>query len=390
MTAPAAVPADAAPGRGAIRVAPVRDRRGHDRFLRLPNRLYAGHPGYVPPLAIERRQALSPRSNPFFAHARVRYWLAWRGDRPVGRISAQIDDLALARHRNQTGHFGLLDAEDDPAVFEALAASAEGWLRDHGMRRVRGPFNLSINEESGLLVEGFETPAVMLMGYAPRYAGRHIEALGYGKAKDLLAYDYDVTQGSAAAARLLGRGGGGIGLRMLDRSHYDRELGIILDIFNDAWAENWGFVPFTEAEMARIAREMRPLIRAEMVWIATIDDEPAAMIVCLPNLNEAIADLDGRLWPLGWAKLLWRLKVRGLTSARVVMMGLRRRHQGTPQGSATVLMMIESLRASIARLGFRRAELSWVLEDNWRMRRMIEGIGGHPYKVYRIYEKGLG
>ncbi|RMD61319.1 MAG: hypothetical protein D6826_10190 [Alphaproteobacteria bacterium] len=370
----------------------MRGRRQLDRFIDLPNRLYAGHRGYVAPLRFERRQALGRRTNPYFQHAVAEYWLAWRGARLVGRISAQVDDLYLARYGDATGHFGLFDAEDDPAVFAALSATAEAWLAARGMRRVRGPFNLSINEESGLLVSGFDTPAVMMMGYAPPYAGPRIEALGYAKAKDLIAYDYDVTREPVGARQLLGRmsGADGVRLRMLDMAHYRRDLGIILDIFNDAWSQNWGFVPFSEAEMVRIAREMRPLIRPEMVWIAELDGEPAGMIVCLPNLNEAIADLNGRLLPFGWAKLLWRLKVRRLRSARVVMMGLRQCHRDTPRGAATVLMLIESLRAAMVRLGFERAELSWVLENNRPMRRMIESIGGQPYKVYRLYEKVLG
>ena len=390
MTAVAARAVEQVTDPSPIRIEAVRGRRQLDRFIRLPGRLYAGHAGYVAPLLFERRAALSP-ANPYFQHAKAEYWLAWRGARLVGRISAQIDDLSLERYQDAAGHFGLLDAEDDPAVFVALIATAEDWLRARGMRRVRGPFNLSINEESGLLIEGFDTPAVMMMGYAPPYAGPRVEALGYAKAKDLIAYDYDATRAAAGARELLrrARGSKAVELRMVNMARYHQDLRVILDIFNDAWSENWGFVPFTEAEITRVAKEMRPLIRPEMVWIASIDGAPAAMIVCLPNLNEAIADLDGRLLPLGWLKLLWRLKVGGLRTSRVVMMGLRRAHRNTPLGSAVVLMMIESLRARMEAAGFHRAELSWVLEDNRAMRAMIEGIGGDPYKVYRIYEKAL-
>ncbi|MFQ5466586.1 MAG: dATP pyrophosphohydrolase [Kiloniellaceae bacterium] len=392
MTAVAARAAGQATDPSPIRIEAVRGRRQLDRFIRLPGRLYAGHAGYVEPLTFERRAALGHKANPYFQHAKAEYWLAWRGARLVGRISAQIDDLSLERYQDATGHFGLLDAEDDPVVFAALIATAEDWLRDHGMRRARGPFNLSINEESGLLIEGFHTPAVMMMGYAPPYAGPRVEALGYAKVKDLIAYDYDVTKASAGGRELLRRAAGSesVELRMMNMARYHQDLGVILDIFNDAWSRNWGFVPFTEAEMTRVAKEMRPLIRPEMVWIASINATPAAMIVCLPNLNEAIADLDGRLLPFGWLKLLWRLKFGGLRTSRVVMMGLRRAYRNTPLGSAVVLMMIESLRARMDANGFHRAELSWVLEDNRPMRAMIEGIGGDPYKVYRIYEKALG
>lgn len=391
MIATAARAAGKADDSTAIRIAPVRGRRALDRFIRLPGQLYTGHRGFVEPLLFERRKALSRSANPYFQHAEAEFWIAWRDGRAVGRISAQIDSLALDRYQDATGHFGLLDAEDDAQVFAALTATAEDWLRARGMRRVRGPFNLSINEESGLLVEGFDTPAVMMMGYAPPYAGRRIEALGYAKAKDLIAYDYDLTQASAGLCALLPRAPGSerIELRMMNPARYREDLGVILDIFNDAWSENWGFVPFTEAEMVRIADEMRPLVRREMVWLANIDGTPAAMIVCLPNLNEAIVDLRGRLLPFGWLKLLWRLKVSGLSSARVVMMGLRREYRNTQVGAAVVLMLIEASRANMVELGFRRTEMSWVLEDNAAMRKIVEGFGGRAYKLYRIYEKAL-
>ena len=373
----------------ALEILPVRDRRALARFIRLPERLYRGQAGFVAPLRLERRDALSRDKNPYFQHAKARYWLALRNGQAVGRISAQIDRLALERHG--VGHFGCLDAEDDRAVFQALTAAAESWLADEGVARCQGPYSLSINQQCGLLVEGFHEPPMMMMDFAPPYAGPRLAEQGYGKAKDLLAYDYDAASAPPAGAALLGRltADGRVRLRPMNQARYRDELDVILDIFNDAWSENWGFVPFTEAEIRHVATEMRPILRPEMVWIAELGGEAVAMIVCLPNLAEAIAGLGGKLLPLGWLKLLWRLKVRGLRSGRVVMMGLRKVHHGSPVGAAIVLMLIESLRQSLNGLGYRRAELSWILEDNWRTRRVIEGIGGTLTKTYRIYEKAL-
>lgn len=375
-----------------LRIAPVAGRRDLDRFIRLPTRLYDGAGGFVAPLAIERRDALRPERNPYFKHGTAQYWLAWRDGRPVGRISAQIDHLYLQRHGADTGHFGFLDATDDPAVFGALLGAAERWLAERGMRRILGPLSLSTNEECGLLVEGFEAPPMLMMGFAPRYAAGHLAALGLRKARDLVAYDLVIPDPSPAAiqrriARLptIARAA----LRPLDMSRYDSELMTVIDIFNDAWSENWGFVPFTEPEMRHAARSMRPLIRPDLVWIAELDGEAAAMIVCLPNLNEAIAGLNGRILPFGWIRLLWRLKVAGLESGRVLLMGLRKRHHKSAIGTVLIYALLERLRVGMLRAGLRRVELSWVLEDNLAMRRVIEDIGARVYKTYRIFEKEI-
>jgi GNAT superfamily N-acetyltransferase len=375
-----------------IRIEPVTNRRQLEAFIRLPNRLYRDCPNYVAPLLIERRDTLRVDKNAYFQHAEGQYWLAWRGDRLVGRISAQIDQLYLAKYQDATGHFGMLDAEDDPAAFQALLTTAEDWLRARGMQRVLGPFNLSINEECGLLVDGFDAPAMLMMGFARPYAAQRVGELGYCKVKDLLAYDYDVTSTPPIRGdALLDRTGDAhrVRVRHVDMARYHAELSVIMDIFNDAWASNWGSVPFTEAEITHIANGMRPLIRPELIWIAEVDGSPACMIVCLPNLYETIADLNGRLLPFGWLKLLWRLKMTRPRTGRVLLMGIRPSHRRTLLGSALILMVLESLRQGVAKEGLERIELSWVLEDNLPMRRVIESIGGRVCKTYRIFEKSL-
>ena len=380
-----------APGADAgIRIVAVDGPRDLDVFIALPRHLYAGDPHFVMPLLLERRRHFRPRTNPWFEHAEARFWIAWRGGRPVGRISAQLDHLALERHG--AGHFGLLEAEDDPGVFSALLGAAEGFLAEHGVRRVRGPFNLSINDECGLLVGGFAAPPSFMMGHARPHYGPRLEQAGYAKAKDLLAYRCELAPDlPPRMRRLLERAAGArrVIVRDLRGRRREHELCTVLDIFNDAWADNWGFVPFTEAELAHVVHSLSPLIQDDLVAIAEVDGEPAAMVVALPNLNEAIADLDGRLLPLGWLKLLWRLRRQRFGSARVPLMGVRRRHQGTPLGAALMVMMLDALNRAGARRGIRTAELSWVLEDNWPMRRVAEAFGAEAYKTYRIYEKAL-
>lgn len=375
-----------------LRVEPVQDRRDLDHFIKLQTRLYQGWPGFVPPLVLERRDALRQDRNPYFRHGKAQYWLAWRGRELVGRISAQVDSLYLQRHDAQTGHFGLFDAVDDAAVFRALLGTAEDWLSAQGMGRVVGPYNLSINEEIGLLIDGFESPSVMMMGFAPPYAEQQLAALGFRKAKDVVAYDLAIPERAPAsveklAARLAATDR--VRVRKLDMSRYDQELITVIDIFNDAWSENWGFVPFTEAEMRHVAKSLKPLIRPDLVWLGEIENEISCMAVCLPNLNEAIAGLDGRLLPFGWLQLLWRLKVAGVKSARIPLMGLRKRHHRSAVGTALIYGLLEKLRASMRQVGLERVELSWVLEDNLPMRNVIETFGGRVYKTYRMFEKEI-
>ena len=376
---------------GTIEIEPVDSRAKLDRFIRLPNRLNAGDPHYIAPLLTERRQALSPKSNPFFDHAEVSLWLARRDGRDVGRISAQIDQLAPQDAGPRTGHFGLIAAEDDSAVFAALFRTAEAWLRERGCGRALGPMNLSVNEEVGLLVDGFDTPPMVMMGHDPAYAGARIEAEGYTKAKDVHAWLCHAADNlSGPVLRRIERGPpDGVRLRRLDMSRYDAEVTTMTDILNDAWAANWGFTPTTEAETRALAKAMRAVMDPRLVWFAEIDGEAAGVIVYLPNVNEAITGLNGRLLPFGWAKLLWRLKVARVKSLRVPLMGVKRKFHGTRRGQLLPFLMVDAGRRPAIALGYERFELSWVLEDNMPMRRISESIGAKTYKTYRIYEKLL-
>ncbi len=377
---------------GRLTVKPVENAADREAFIRLPWAIYRDDPAWIPPLLMERRDHLNPRKNPFFETADAHFWLALRDGRPVGRISAQVNRAHLRRHQDASGHFGMLEAEDSAETFQALLRAAEDWLRAQGMRRVLGPFNLSINEECGLLVEGFQHPPSMLMGHARPYYAARLEALGYRKARDLLCYHYDARQDLPPAVAHLVRKTARtekLVVRPLDMRRYEEDLAIIMDIFNDAWSDNWGFVPMSAAELRHMARSLRPIVRPQSIAIAELDGEPVAMAIGLPNVNEAIADLDGRLLPFGWAKLLWRLKVKTPKTARVPLMGVRKAYHGSMLGAALATSVIDSIRRAQRALGVEGGELSWILENNLSMRHMIEYFGGVAYKTYRIYERGL-
>ncbi len=376
-----------------LEVVALEGRCGLKPFLELPRRIYRDDPNWVAPLQLERRLHLDPRRNPFWRGIEIRYFLAYRDGVPVGRISAQINRRHLEHHGDSTGHFGFLEAEDCPELFAALLGAAEGWLKERGMRRIAGPFNPSINDECGLLVAGFDRPPSVMMGHARPYYRLRLEELGYRKRKDLIAYDFDVAGDWPERARRLierARRAHGVRVRPLDMRRYREELLLVCDIFNDAWRDNWGFVPFDEQEALYLGRTIRPFVDAGCFAIGEVEGEAAAMAVTLPNLNEALRDLDGRLLPFGWWKLLWRLKVRGVRSWRMPLMGVRKRYQGTPKGAALALGVIAAAKEYHRGRGVERAELSWVLEDNRPTRELIEAVGGIPYKTYRIYGKELG
>jgi len=367
----------------------VANKRDLETFIRLPGRLAANDPAWVEPLWFERRQFLSPTHNPFFKHADVRLWVAYKNGEPAGRISAQIDHLAPSQDGQKLGFFGLIDAAFDD-VLAALFASAEGWLLEQGADIARGPFSLSVNETAGLLIEGFDTPPYVMMDHHGPWLGPAIERQNYRKARDLVTYTLDVSNGLPDHPRRLAeRAFDGLLIRSLDMARYGEEIITVTSIFNDAWADNWGFIPLTEAEIDAMASELKPILDPELVKIAELNGKPVAFIVLLPNLNEAISDLGGRLLPFGWLRLIWRLKVSGVRTARVPLMGVRKDISDTMIGKMLPLKLIYALEKRSMARKIRELEMSWLLEDNWPVRRVIESISGKLSKTYRIYEKGL-
>ncbi|HEY0266727.1 MAG TPA: hypothetical protein VGC16_08250 [Rhizomicrobium sp.] len=376
-----------------ITIVPVQtDQQWHD-FHHLPFKVYRGDPNWVAPLLLERKFHFQAKHNPYFQHAKAAFFLAYRGTEPVGRITAQIDHLHLERYRDSTGHFGFIEAIDDPAVFDALLAAAEDWLRGEGMTRAIGPVSFSLWDQPGLLVEGFDTPPYVMMNHhRPYYAG-HIAAHGYQKAEDLIAYRYGPDAPTAMLEKLLARGlrGGEVALRniRMDKAHFESEIALLLDIINDAWSDNWGYVPMTKAEIDDLAGILKLLLRPGDVAIAEYQGKPAAFAAIFPNLNEAIRDMNGRLFPFNIFKLLWRMKVTRTKTARMPMMGVRKSLQSSPVGAALALSVIKSVREFNFSRGVVDSELSWILARNSRVRHVIEMVGGQPYKTYRVYEKPL-
>lgn len=358
-------------------------------LLAAPRAVYADDLHWVEPLYWERRSALHPK-HPLFAHLRWQSWVAFDGQRPIARISAQLDALHEARYNERAGYFGLFDVPNNPPLAKALLQTAENWLRDQGASRVVGPFNLGINQELGLLVEGFDSPPYFMMPHGRPYFAALLEDAGYRRAQEMLAYlirpDFDAPP---VMRRLIERQRQRMTVSTLDRKQLDTQIEMMRQIFNDAWADNWGFVPFTEAEFSALGRELAMLLTDDAVQIAYYDGEPAAFIVMLPNINEAIADLGGRLLPFGWAKLLWRLKVRHPRTSRVPLMGVRKAFQNRPVGSALAMAVMDAVRHGATRRGVRQVEMSWILADNQGMRSICETIGGHISKRYRMYENTI-
>lgn len=373
-----------------IQILEVESKQQLKQFIQLPNKIYQDDSTWISPLFLERKMMLSEKMNPYFKHAEWQAWIALKNGEVVGRISAQIDHLHLERYQDKTGFFGMLEAENDTELFRTLLETAEKWLLNRGINRIRGPFNLSINEEMGLLIDGFNTPPVFMMGHAKPYYLEQIETAGYTKAVDTIAYMMSPDfKAPPVMKRLLTKLESRINVRPINLKNFAEEMAILRDIFNDAWSENWGFVPFTKEEFHELGQNLKFLVASEMIQIAEVDGEPAAFIVALPNINEAIKDFNGHLFPFGLFKLIWRLKIRYPDSARVPLMGVRKQFQNTRLGPALAFLVIDSVRVHLVNKGATKIELSWILENNDGMRNIIETIGGDPYKKYRVLEKSI-
>ena len=371
------------------RVESAADRR---RFVNFAWEVYRDDPAWVPPLKDEVHGLLNPKKNPWFGHARAVLWLAERGGRTVGRISAQVDDLVQQHMGAATGQWGMFEALDAEAA-AALIATAEDWLRSQGMSRALGPFSLSIWDEPGLEIEGHaEPPTVMMAHHRPEYR-RWIEAAGYAKAKDLVTYEVDIAHWwDERIGRLIAMGEKNprIRIRRVSKARFDQEAEVIMGLLNDAWSSNWGFVPLTEAEIAYAGKKLKPVIYEELVQIAEYDGEPVAFMVTLPDINELIRDLDGRLFPFGWAKLLWRLRKPRTRRARVPLMGVAKKLHTTRLASQLAFMLIEfTRREAVGTYGIQVGEFGWILEDNKGMLSIAELPGAKINHRYRVYEKSL-
>ena len=375
-----------------ITIRPVLNKKDQITFLKVPFPIYASDPNWVAPMFLERFEHLSEKKNPYFQHATAQLFIAEKDGKPVGRISAQICQLHQERYKDSTGQFGFLEAVDDPAVFAALFKAAEDWLRAKGMKRALGPFSFSINDETGLLIDGFDTMPNMMMGHATRYYQKRVEEQGFTKAKDVLAYEFDNVKGlPPAMRRMVDRmmASGDLTLRPLNKKKMASEIDIVMDIFNDAWSENWNYVPFTRAEVAMLAQLFKMLLDAKAVQIASWKGEPAAFCLAIANINEWFQGLDGKVLPFGLFKLLPRVISGRSRSVRVPLMGVKKKFQDGAIGAGLALATIRASSDHVISKGVTHGEFSWILEDNLRVRHMLESMGSRVYKTYRVYEKSL-
>jgi hypothetical protein len=379
-----------------VEVRPVRDKKDVEVFLHVPWTLgMKEDPNWVPPLLDDYRRQLDAKKSPFLKHGELACFTAFEGDRPVGRISVQIDREFDRVHPQEPGvaFFGFFDCADRPEVSRALFGQAEEWARARGRTRLRGPFTLDTKGEVGVLVEGFETPPRIGMPHNKPHLGRIIEAAGYAKARDFYAWWYtsghvdERTKRVAEKTKALP----GVTVRPMDLRHFRREVDIVRDVFNSAWKDNWGFIPFTSEELEIIATEYKMFVDTEIALVAEVEGRPAAICFAVPDVNEMVRDFDGELTrrPLNLLKLLWRLRFDRPRHARLLLLGIKEEYRASHRyGTLAALLYVEVAERGLKR-GYVGGELSWTLEENVLINRGIERMGARRYKTYRVYEKLL-
>jgi len=374
-----------------VEIRPVRNRRDLKRFVRVPFHLHRDHPQWVPPLILDRMQFLDRGKNPYFEHAEAEYFIAERDGEPVGRITAQIDRRWDEYQGGEDGMFGFFETIDDREVAAALLGAAEDWLRARGRTRVLGPMDFTTNDELGLLVDGYELRPMILQNWHPPYYRELIEGLGYGKEIDLLMWflglgelkegdQFDASIHAAAENALRSEG---VEIRRIVKRNLHEEMRRFTEVYNEAWADNWGFVPPTEAEIEFHAKLLKQVIDEDWAFVAEKEGETVGVALTLPDINQVLAKMGGRLLPVGWLKfLLGRSKI---DRVRVFALGVKHayRHSGVAAG-----LYLKHLEAATPE-GIPAGETGWILETNEAMNRAMEGMGGEVVKRYRIYERAL-
>jgi hypothetical protein len=360
-------------------------------FIQVAFDVYADDAAWVPPLNMEITDRLTPEKNPFFEHAEVALFTAWKDGKAVGRISAQIDHEHLRIHKDNAGFFGFFDTVNDQEVASALVAAAEQWLASRGMTLMRGPFSLSINEETGMLVEGFDSPPTIMSPHHRPYQGVLAEGAGLQKVKDCYGWKHQVVPAPPRAQRAWEAINSlpEVRFRSVSPLKLKKEVHDILDVFNDAWQHNWGFVPATDSEAKKLGADLQLILDKELSFFAEIDGQPVAICICLPNLNEAIFDFKGKLTPVTVPKLIWRLKIRHPKWARLMLLGIRTELRGKKRYAPLAMAVIAELVRRGLKQGYEWAELGWTLEDNRLINAAIRSMGSTIYKRYRIFEKPI-
>jgi hypothetical protein len=375
-----------------LTIRPVETKTDRKAFVDFAWEVYKDDPAWIPPLKDEVHGLITPGKNPWFEHGRAQLWMAERGGKVVGRISAQVDDLVQEHMGKGIGQWGFFDALDGEAS-AALIAAAEAWLRKQGMTSALGPISLSIWDEPGLEIEGFSEPPTAMMGHhRPEYEA-WVEAAGYAKAKDLLTYEVNIEHWEDPMINRLiamGERNPHIRIRMVDKSKFNDEARLILNLLNDAWSSNWGYVPLTESEIAYAGKKLKPIIFNELVRIAEVDGEPVAFMLTIPDINELMKDLNGELFPFNWIKLLWRLRKPRTRRLRVPLMGVAKKLHHSRMASQLAFMMIEfTRRDAVSKYGASVGEFGWILEDNKGMLSIAQLPSAKVNHRYRIYQKAL-
>jgi len=359
-------------------------------FLDVVDYIYRDDPHYVRPLDMDIKDRLSPK-NPFFEHAEGAIFTAHRNNYCVGRITVQIDQAHLARHQDDAGFFGFFDTVEDQEVADALLDRARRWLADRGMRRIRGPLSLSLYDQPGCLIEGFDTPPMIMMGHHMPYQSKLIEAGGFEQVRTLNAWRYEVgnVKPRVRKAHDEVQAMPEVTARTVNLNNVEGDTRIIMDVFNDAWSDNYGHVEQTESELAKLASDIKLLIRPEITCIVFVNGEPAAAAMALPNLNEVIRDFNGKLLPLGLPKLVYRLKVQRPETARLFILGICKKFRSERRYAGLSLYMYARLNDAGQKLGIRWGELSWTDEANAAVTAGIRTMGGKVYKKYGLFERDV-
>lgn len=367
-----------------IQIVPVKSKKDLKKFILLPWKIYRGNPYWVPPLIMDQKNMFNPKKNPFFEHADVQNFLALKHGEVAGRITAIINHNHNQFHNEKTGFFGFFESENDEDVARALFEAAEDWIRKRGMDRIRGPMNFSTNDTCGLLIDAFDSPPVILMPYNPPYYKELIEKAGYGKVKDLYAYFMDDSTPISDKVKRISdiiKRRHNVTIRSVNMKKFREDVELVKIVYNEVWSKNWGFVPLTDAEIDHIAKELKPVVDPDLAIFAFVDGEPAGFSLTLPDMNQALIKINGRLFPFGLIKLLWYS--RKIDTVRVFIMGVREKFRHL--GIDAVFYYETYTRGT--RKGFHKGEFSWILEDNYNMRNTLEKMGARIYKTYRIFEK---
>jgi hypothetical protein len=373
-----------------LEIVRVQTKAEREAFLRLPWRLYEHDPAWVPNLLMLQREVFDEKKNPFFEHGEARLFVAMKDGRPAGRVTAHVDRLHNEYHNERTGFFGFFETEDDAGVACALLSAASDWVRERGMERLRGPMNFSVNEEIGTLVEGFDKPPMIAMTHSLPYYDALIQGAGFAKAMDLFAYRWDIKPPPERILKAVQSAMDmpGVTHRNVSMRHLRRDVDILLDIYNDAWKDNWGFVPVTEREAQKLASDLRLIADPNIGIIVEVDGEPAGMIIGLPNLYECIRDFRGFVNPVNALKLLWRLKLRKPETGRLMLFGVKRKFL-TRAFVGLPYLLLYQLYVGSQKGRYKWGEMSWVLENNGALNAIMPHWEAFVYKRYRIYEKAL-